>query len=82
MPHDLSIPGCETCIVCGNMTLVSGEYTDVGVGYVQTTPEFCEWCGYVQPSLYQENRFTFDQLTKLWELQIDPWSREESYDVV
>lgn len=79
--HDLTLPGCECCPNCGNLTLNSGESVDVGVGQVQCSPDFCEFCGYVQPGLYTANQYTYQQFAKLWELQIDPWAREEQADV-
>ena len=76
--HDMAVAGCEACPVCNNQTLMTGEYVDVGVGCVQCSPDFCEFCGYCQSGLYTENQYTYDQFLKLWEIQIDPWSRKES----
>ena len=78
MTHDLSVPGCDACPICGNSTLITGEYVDIGVGSIQCSPDACEFCGYCQQGLYTENRYTGEQFSKLWEMQIDPWMREEA----
>ena len=75
--HDLTIEGCGDCPVCNNQTLHDGEYVDVGVGHVQCSPDFCPTCGYAQPSPHRDEPYTYDQMRKLWEMQIDPWDRGE-----
>jgi len=74
--HDMTVAGCDTCPICENKTLNTGEYVDVGIGCVQCSPDFCEFCGYCQSGLYTENQYTYEQFLKLWEMQIDPWARE------
>lgn len=60
------------CPICNNDTFEEGEYVDVGVGMVQCSPGGCFYCGYVEKSGYEydQDTPTFDQFSKLWELQV------------
>lgn len=72
MPHDF-----KTCPYCGN-SQCEAEFTDVGVGYVQTGPYHCYECGATQIGPY-------DKMTPTPEESACGWyapSREQWPDTV
>jgi len=73
----------ETCPICNNNTLESGEKVDVGWGTingVKVSADTCSLCGYEEPSPYIENVLSEEYFRKCWELQIYPWPQIESIE--
>ena len=55
------------CPVCNNPALATGARV------TECTPDFCDYCGYIQSSMYIKDDYTFDFFSKCWELQVVTW---------